>query len=149
MPSARRHFQPCIWQVSTPSLDRSAEARQVGLEVRAAPLHLPAVQHDRLGGLGRVLLGEPALGVVEPLLGQALEEHVDELVVRPDALRGEPAGQEQRVDPVDLVLGDQLLEVGPPGAEPVAHLLARVRAHLAGDEVEQDVDVAALGVLGR
>ena len=67
----------------------------------------------------------------------------------PDAVRGEPAGQEQRVDPVDLVLVIELFEVGAAGAEPIPHLLPRVLAHLAGDEVDEEVDVAAFGVLGR
>src|SRR5690348_1523995 len=59
-----------------------AEPGQVGLQVRAPTLEGPSVHGDRLVIVRR--LGEPALGVVQPLLGQALEERVDVLVVRTD-----------------------------------------------------------------
>src|SRR6266498_3624458 len=49
-----------------------------------------------------LVLVVPALGVLDALLGQALEERVDELVVLPDPRGREPARQEQRVDPVHL-----------------------------------------------
>ena len=104
--SSRFHFQPCIWQVSvSPSMLPKRDRSAFRCGQRFCSSHPSSA--DRLGGLELVLLGEPALGVVEAFLGQALEEHVDELVVRPDPLRGEPARQEQRVDPVDLVFVDR------------------------------------------
>src|SRR4051794_11737806 len=56
-------------------IDRT-EPAEVGLEMRAAALHLPVTQRDGLRRLLGVLLREPALRVVEPLLRQALEEDV-------------------------------------------------------------------------
>ncbi|HVD89141.1 MAG TPA: hypothetical protein VNB91_09635 [Jatrophihabitantaceae bacterium] len=130
------------------AVDR-AEPRQVGLEVRAPPLHLPTVERDRFGGFSGILLGEPALGVVEPFLGQTFEEDVDEFVIGADALRGESAGQEQAVDPVDFVIVNELFEVGAAGAEAIPHLLPCVLPQLAGDEVDDEIDIAAFCVLGR
>src|SRR5438105_9549816 len=51
-----------------------AEPAQVRLEVRAAPLHVPAVQRDVLGVGVPLVLVVPALGVLDALLRQALEE---------------------------------------------------------------------------
>ena len=65
-----------------------AEPGQVCLQMRAAALHDPAVQLDVLGV--RLLFGVPTLDVVHALIGQGLEERVDELVVLPDALGLEP-----------------------------------------------------------
>ena len=80
-----------------------AEAGQVRLQVRAAALHHPVAERDVLGVGAALVLVVPALGVLQALLGQALEERVDELVVLADPGRREAAGQEERVDPVDLV----------------------------------------------
>src|SRR5690606_30406250 len=51
----------------------SGEPGEVRLQVRAVPLDPPAVDVDRLVVGGPALLGVPGLGVVEPLLRQALE----------------------------------------------------------------------------
>src|SRR5690606_12691794 len=114
------------------------EARQVRLEVRAAALDVPVTEADLLVLHDPLVLVVPPLGVLQPLLRQALEERVDELVVLPDPGRGEAAGQEQRVAPVDLAGVEQVLHQGPPGPEAVAHLLVRVRPDLAGGEVDDD-----------
>ena len=115
-----------------------AEPGQVGLQVRAAPLHDPVAERDVLGVGGALVLVVPALGVLQPLLGQALEERVDELVVLADPGRREAAGQEQRVDPVDLVDVEQVLDQRPLGPEAVAHLLVGVRPDLLAREVDHD-----------
>ena len=54
---------------------------------RAAALHVPVTQPGVLGVRAALVLVVPALGVLQALLGQALEERVDELVVLPDAGR--------------------------------------------------------------
>src|SRR5690606_17127485 len=59
------------------------EPGQVGLEVRAPTLHQPAVQLDVLRLDRFLVLVVPALGVLQALLREALEERVDELVVLP------------------------------------------------------------------
>ena len=133
-PLVRFHCQPCRLHVSvepstTPNFDRSA------LQVRAAPLNLPAVQGDRRGVVVR--LGEPAVGVGDPLVGQALEERVEVLVVAADPPRLEPGGQEDRVDPVRLVVAQHRAHQLRRDREPVAELLIRNRfAHNAFREVE-------------
>src|SRR5262245_51665046 len=76
------------------SLDHP-EPGQIRLQVRAAPLQYPAVQRDVLGVGTALVLVVPALGVLQPLLGEALEERVDELVVLADPGSGEPAGEEE------------------------------------------------------
>jgi len=72
-----------------------------------------------------VLLGERAVGVIDPLRGQALEEGVEELVVAADPPGAEPGGQEDAVHPV----GDGVAEHRPHqlgrDREPVARLLVR------------------------
>src|SRR5690606_13346987 len=73
------------------------ETGQVSLEVRAPALHQPTVQFDVLGLHRLLVLVVPALGVLQALLREALEERVDELVVLPDPRRREPAGEEERV----------------------------------------------------
>src|SRR6185369_21032 len=77
-----------------------AESCQVGFQMRAPALDVP-VSETRVFGV-RLLVRVPALGVLQSLLGEALEERVHEFVVLPDAGRREPAAQEERVDPVDL-----------------------------------------------
>ena len=124
-PLGRSNFQPCSWQVSAlPST--MPKRRQVRLQMRAAPLHRPVAQLMSSAS-GWLVLVVPALGVLQALLGQALEERVDELVVLPDPGRREAAGQEERVDPVDLVDVEQVLDQRPLGPEPVADLLVGVR----------------------
>src|SRR5439155_26130681 len=124
-----------------------AEAGQVRLQVRAAPLQYPVAHPDvlRVG----LLLGVPALGVLQPLLRQALEERVDELVVLADPRRAEPAGQEQRVDPVHLFDVQQMLHEYPWRPEPVPHLLVGGAAALLAREVDQDRLHDGLPVLAR
>ena len=85
---------------------------------------LPVAQRDVLGVGVALVLVVPALGVLQPLLGQALEERVDELVVLTDAGRREPAGQEQRVGPVDLLGVEQVLHQGPYSEVPAAYRAA-------------------------
>ena len=112
-----------------------AELRQVGLQVRAATLNLPAVQGDRRGVVVR--LGEPAVGVGDPLVGQALEERVQVLVVAADPPRREPGGQEDGVDPVRLVVAQHRAHQLRRDREPVAELLVRNGfAHRTFREVE-------------
>src|SRR3954447_25676727 len=115
-----------------------AEAAEVGLEVRATALHGPLAELGVLGVDRLLVLVVPALGVLQALLAEALEERVDELVVLPDAGRGEAAGQEQRVDPVTLVDVDEVLDQSPAGLEAVAHLLVGVGADLLAGEVHHD-----------
>jgi len=85
-----------------------AEPAEVAAQVRAAALDDPVTELD----VFFILLpaGIPALGVHDPLRSQALEEGVDVLVVLADAAGPEPHAQEQAVDPVDLVVGDQPLD---------------------------------------
>ena len=79
-----------------------AELRQVGLQVRATALNFPAVQGDRRGVIMR--LGEPTVGVGDSLVGEALEERVQVLVVAADPPGRKPRRQEDRVYPVRLVV---------------------------------------------
>jgi len=85
-----------------------AEPAEVAAQVRAAALHDPVAELD----IFFVVLpaGVPAFGVHDPFRGQALEEGVDVLVVLADAAGTETHAQEQAVDPVDLVVGDQPLD---------------------------------------
>ena len=59
------------------------ELRQVRLEVGATTLNLVPAQLDRRAVV--VGLGEPAVGVRDALVGEALEERVEEFVVPTDA----------------------------------------------------------------
>ncbi|HZC42158.1 MAG TPA: hypothetical protein VE343_15880, partial [Streptosporangiaceae bacterium] len=61
------------------------------------------------------------------------------LVVGADPARAEPHAQEQAVDPVDLVLGDQPLDQRPCHRELVPARLPAIAAHLAGREVDDDL----------
>src|SRR5207253_5222925 len=74
------------------------KARQVGLHVRAAPLDLVAGCFPR--ALDRSALRIEALGVLQPLFGEALEPRVDVVVVGALASGPEAHRQEQLVDPV-------------------------------------------------
>ncbi len=112
------------------------EPRQVRLQVGAAALHHEVPDPHEIVRL--VLLGVPALGVLEPLRRQALEEGVDELVVGAPAGRPEAERQEQAVHPVDLVAGHLSLHELPGDDEAVAALLAGVRTDLPADEVDDD-----------
>src|SRR5579885_1064809 len=84
------------------------EARQVGLEVRAAALDAVAVALPEL--LVRRLLGVVALGVLQAFGREALEEIVDVLVVGSLALSLEATGEENLVDPVLLMVNDAVFE---------------------------------------
>ena len=135
-PLARSNRQPCSWQVSVlPSMmpNRVRSAFRCGQ--RRCTTQSPRVMSSASRALVLVV---PALGVLQPLLGQALEERVDELVVLADPGGREAAGQEQRVDPVDLVDVQQVLDQRPLGAEAVADLLVGVRPHLLAREVDHD-----------
>src|SRR3954464_15957194 len=93
--AVRKPPLPAVHLAGEDTVADRPEPGEVSLEVGAAALQLPVAERDRLRRLRGVLLGEPTLRVVEPLLRQTLEEDVDELVVRADPLRGEAAGQEQ------------------------------------------------------
>ena len=113
----------------TPS-STEREPGEVGLHVRAAPLDVVAVELER--ALGRPVLGVEALGVLEPLLVQALEPGVDVVVVRAAPARPEAHRQEQLVDPVVDVLADEVLDELAVDEELVARVLVLERpAHLA------------------
>ena len=112
------------------------EPREVGTHVRAATLHQAVAEPPQ----PLVLLGQcqPFLDVADPVGRQALEEHVDVVVVRAGPLRAEAAGQEQPVDPV-------LTPVAQVGAdERVGDLVAVsagqpvVRDHPLLDEIDDD-----------
>src|SRR5215475_12076643 len=90
-----------------------AEPGEVRLQMRASSLHDPIAQAYVLGI--RLLFGVPALGVLQALLGQALEERVDEFVVLTDARGREAAAQEQRVAPSPLVDRKKVLDVRGAG----------------------------------
>src|SRR5262249_15796489 len=72
------------------------------------------------------------------LVRKALEERVDELVVLPNAGRRESTTQEQRVDPVDLLEVQEMLDERALGAEPVANLLPRIVPDFLAREVDHD-----------
>src|ERR1700753_4072570 len=81
-----------------------------------AALNLPTVQRDRRGVV--VGLGEPAVGVGDPFVGQALEEGVEVFVVAADAPCLETSGQEDGVNPVRFAIpqhgADQLRRYREP-----------------------------------
>src|SRR5262249_58118994 len=112
------------------------EPRQVGFQMWTPALHVPVAEAYILGV--RLLLRVPALGVLKPLVRETLEERVDELVVLPNAGSGEPAAQEQRVDPVDLLDVQEMLDERALRAEPVANLLPGVVADFLAREVDHD-----------
>ena len=105
--------------------------------MRAAALDLPAVDDER--ALRLRLLGVEPLGVLDPLEVEALEPGVEVVVVRTLPGGAEAHRQEQRVDPVDLVLADEQLDERPGDPEDVAAgLLAVPAPDLLVDEVEDD-----------
>src|SRR5215475_1770195 len=99
-------------------------------------LHVPVAETHILSV--RLLLRVPALGILESLVRKALEERVDELVVLPNAGRRESTTQEQRVDPVDLLEVQEMLDERALGAEPVANLLPRIVPDFLAREVDHD-----------
>src|SRR5258708_23053793 len=111
-----------------------AEPAELPLQMRAAPLDDPAVQLDV--GLVALLAGIPAFGVHEPVERKALEERVKVLVVLPYPTGAEPHAQEQAIDPVNLMIGDQLPDQAPvhgelisPGPPPAPPRAPRAHAH--------------------
>ncbi|CDZ88344.1 hypothetical protein RHRU231_40094 [Rhodococcus ruber] len=97
-----------------------AELRQIRLQVRAAALDLEAAQLDRRGIV--VGFGEPAVRVGDPLVGEALEERVQEFVVAAHPPRLESGGQEDGVHPVRLVVAQDRAHQLRRNAETVAVL---------------------------
>jgi len=75
-----------------------AEAGEVGLQVRAAPLDTVTIDFPELVLWG--LFGVVSLNVLKPLGRRALEENVHVLVVWSFALRLEAAGEEEIVHPI-------------------------------------------------
>src|SRR5262249_25513142 len=131
-------------QVVLPAVHRAGEDRAAGLAepaegaapMRAAALDYPAPEPDLL--LVVALVGVPPFRVHEPDRVQALEERVQVLVVRADPARPEPHAEEQAVDPVDLVVGDQPLEQRAVDAELVAAGLPRGRPDPAPPGADDD-----------
>ena len=118
------------------------EARQVCLHVRAPALDPVA---GRLpGALRRPALCVEALGVLQPLLGQALEPRIDVVVVGTLARRAEAHRQEELVDPVGQPAADARLDEVARDREPVARRLValRERTDLPLHEVRHDLLVA-------
>src|SRR5207245_7631150 len=84
--AARRQLElPAMQRAREDAVLDDAETRQVGLQVRAAPLHSVARALEELPL--RQLLGIAALRVLDPLGGKALEEAVQVLVVGAVPLR--------------------------------------------------------------
>src|SRR5207249_3043935 len=89
-------------------------------------------------GLVALLMGVPAFGVHQPVGGKAFEERVQVLVVGADAAGTEPHAQEQAVDPVDLMVGDEPADQLAVDGELIPAGLPAVEADLAGRKVDDD-----------
>src|SRR5579862_3527893 len=113
------------------------EARQVSFEVRAAPLDAIAFRLPELIYLR--LLRIVALGVLDALWREALEEVVDIIVVCAPALRLEAARQEDIIHPVFEMVNDAVFDQRAVEVEAIIPLLVCPRAHLSLVEVEDDV----------
>ena len=95
--------------------------------------------------LGRPVLGVEALGVLQPLLVEALEPGVDVVVVRAAPVRREAHRQEQLVDPVVDAVVDEVVDELARDGELVARVLVGLRpADDALVEVDDDLLVLAI-----
>src|SRR3989442_9696221 len=84
------------------------EARQIGFQMRTAPLDAITVAFPELLYSG--LFSIVALGILQALRREALEEIVHVLVVRSLALGLEATGKENLVDPILLVVNNAIFE---------------------------------------
>src|SRR5439155_19935770 len=110
-----------------------AEPGEVGLAVRAPAFDAPAVALEELVGAAPRRAVTP-LDVGDPFRRERLEEGHDELVEWSVAVCGEPAREEQRVDPVLDVLVDERLDQRAVDVDLVDVGLAAPDAHLRVDE---------------
>src|SRR5262249_13593528 len=85
-----------------------------------------------------------ALAVRHPLERQTFEERVDVLVVLTLAVCGEPARQEQLIDPVLDVVLDAVLDERTVDVDAVHARLTAPFAHPAAREIDQDAYVTEL-----
>src|SRR5260221_3102511 len=93
---------PAVHGASQHAILNLCEAREIGLQVRAAPLDAIAVAFPEL--LYCRFLGVVPLGILQAFGRQALEEVVNIFVVRPLALRLEAAEEENLFVPFFSVL---------------------------------------------
>src|SRR5437660_9787156 len=100
----------------------SGKARQIGFQMRAAPLDAIAIALPQL--VYRRLLGIVTLGILQPLRREALEKIIDVLVVCPLALGLEAAGEENLVDPVLFVVNNAVFDQSAVNVEPIIPFFA-------------------------
>src|SRR5258708_15771089 len=113
---------PAVHGASQHAILNLCEAREIGLQVRAAPMVAIAVAFPEL--LYCRFLGVVPLGILQAFGRQALEEVVNIFVVRSLALRLEAAGEENLVDPVLLVMEDAVFDQGMVYVKAVIPLFA-------------------------
>src|SRR5262249_16947856 len=117
------------------------EPAEISAQMGAPALNDPVIEVDVL--LVVALLGVPAFGIHQPVRCQALEEGVQVFVIGTDPACTEPHAQEQAVDPVGLVVGDQPLNERAIDRELVTASFASEGANLPSGEVDDNRQVLA------